>query len=58
MLKLKFGSDIRFKDYIGSYLHSIKKVSKMPLEVRLFFVNPKEESTCNQRIYVYFDFTI
>jgi hypothetical protein len=58
MLNLKLGTDIRFKDYIGSYLHSIKKVSKMPLEVRLFFLNRKEESTYNQRISVYFEFTI
>ncbi len=58
LLKLKLGTDIRFKDYICSYLHSIKKVSKMPLEVRFVFLSPKEESTCNLRIFVYFEFTI
>jgi hypothetical protein len=58
LLKLKLGTDIRFKDYIGSYLCSIKKVSKMPLEARLFLLNPKEESTCNLRIFVYFEFSI
>jgi hypothetical protein len=55
LLKLKLGTDIRFKDYIRSYLHSIKKVSKMPLKVRLFFLNPKEESTRNLPFFVYFE---
>ncbi len=58
LLKLKLGTDITFKEYIRSYLHSIKKVSKMPLEVRFFFLGRKEESTCNLSIFVYFEFTI
>jgi hypothetical protein len=58
LLKLKLGTDIRFKDYIGSYFCRIKIVSKMPLVARLFLLNPKEESTCNLRIFVYFEFTI